>query len=166
MLPEAFDIAGLALELMKEAGETLHDEATMYGNFPSLFMGLVTPDGGLEHYDGLLRVMEKGAEPVLTTLLGLPGETAGTFIIGFLRRDFGAAGIYEMMKAGQLDAVQVTVAAVTITLFIPCIAHFFMMVKERGWKTGLLIASFIFPFALLVGATLNWVLRTFPIIGS
>jgi ferrous iron transport protein B len=114
---------------------------------------------------GLLRVMERAAEPVLTTLLGLPGETAGTFIIGFLRRDFGAAGIYEMMKAGQLDAVQVTVAAVTITLFIPCIAHFFMMVKERGWKTGLIIASFIFPFAVAVGATLNWVLRTFPIVG-
>jgi len=46
-----------------------------------------------------------------------------------------------------------------ITLFIPCIANFFMMVKERGWKTGLAIASFIFPFALLVGAALNWVLR-------
>jgi len=34
-----------------------------------------------------------------------------------------------------------------------------MMVKERGWKTGLAIAGFIFPFAIAVGATLNWVLR-------
>jgi ferrous iron transport protein B len=53
----------------------------------------------------------------------------------------------------------VVVSLVTITLFIPCIANFFMMVKERGWKTALVVASFIFPFALLVGATLNWTLR-------
>jgi ferrous iron transport protein B len=34
-----------------------------------------------------------------------------------------------------------------------------MMVKERGWKTGLAIAGFIFPFAIAVGAVLNWALR-------
>jgi ferrous iron transport protein B len=77
----------------------------------------------------------------------------------FLRRDFGAAGLYHLAQAGQLDRVQVVVAVVVITLFIPCIANFFMMVKERGWKTGLAIAAFIFPFALTVGAALNWVLR-------
>lgn len=70
MLPEAFDIVSLALDLLKEALEDLHDESVMYGNFPSLFMGLVTPEGGLEHYDGLLRVvdsdgnvLEKGLPP-------------------------------------------------------------------------------------------------------
>ena len=51
---------------------------------------------------------------------------------------------------------------VTITLFIPCIANFFMIVKERGWKTGLAIAAFITPFALGVGAALNFVLRAVP----
>jgi NAD-reducing hydrogenase large subunit len=35
-----------------------HDEARLFGNFPSLFLGLVTPDGGLEHYDGKLRVVD------------------------------------------------------------------------------------------------------------
>jgi NAD-reducing hydrogenase large subunit len=58
MLPEAFDIVDLALDLYKEAMETYHDESVMYGNFPSLYLGLVTPDGGLEHYDGLLRVVD------------------------------------------------------------------------------------------------------------
>jgi ferrous iron transport protein B len=107
----------------------------------------------------LLSKLEAMAAPVLHGLLGLPRETAAAFIVGFLRRDFGAAGLYHMAQAGQLDRIQVVVAVVVITLFIPCIANFFMMVKERGWKTGLAIASFIFPFALLVGATLNWVLR-------
>jgi ferrous iron transport protein B len=52
---------------------------------------------------------------------------------------------------------------VTITLFIPCIANFFMIVKERGWKTALAIAAFITPFALGVGAALHWGLRLFPL---
>lgn len=60
MLPEAFDIIGLSLELFKEAVDTLGSEVEVYGDFPSLFMGLVSPDGGLEHYDGLLRVVDSG----------------------------------------------------------------------------------------------------------
>lgn len=60
MLPEAFDIIDLSLELFKESLDTLGDEVEVYGDFPSLFMGLVTPDGGLEHYDGLLRVVDSG----------------------------------------------------------------------------------------------------------
>jgi len=107
----------------------------------------------------VLGAIERAAEPVLSGLLGLPAETAQAFVIGFLRRDFGAAGLYHMAEAGALDTVQVLVAVVTITLFIPCIANFFMIVKERGWKTGLAIAAFIFPFAIAVGAGLGWVLR-------
>ncbi|HQY94972.1 Ni/Fe hydrogenase subunit alpha, partial [Caldilinea sp.] len=58
MLPEALDITGLALDLLKDAFDSFSDEEAMYGNFPSLYMGLVTPEGGLEHYDGLLRVVD------------------------------------------------------------------------------------------------------------
>jgi len=107
----------------------------------------------------LLSWMERATAPILQGLLGLPRETAAAFIVGFLRRDFGAAGLYQLGQEGRLDPVQIVVAVVVITLFIPCIANFFMMVKERGWKTGLAVAGFIFPFALLVGATLNWALR-------
>ena len=51
---------------------------------------------------------------------------------------------------------------VVITLFIPCIANFFMIVKERGWKTALAIAGFVIPFALAVGAGLHFALRLLP----
>jgi NAD-reducing hydrogenase large subunit len=69
MLPEALDITGLALDMLKDALDHYRDEDAMYGNFPSLFMGLVTPDGGLEHYDGVLRVVDSDGnvlEPGLT----------------------------------------------------------------------------------------------------
>ena len=59
-----------------------------------------------------------------------------------------------MNSAGMLSPVQVVVAIVTITLFIPCIASLFMIVKERGAKMAVGMAVFIFPFAILVGGLL------------
>ncbi len=58
MLPEAFDIAGLALDMLEDVATNFEVESHVYGDFPSLFVGLVTPDGGLEHYDGVLRVVD------------------------------------------------------------------------------------------------------------
>jgi len=112
---------------------------------------------------GLLEKIRSAAEPVVTGWLGLPREATEAFIIGFLRRDFGAAGLYRMTEAGELDAVQVLIAAVTITLFIPCIAQFLMTVRERGWRTGLAIALFVFSFALGIGGALNWLMRALPV---
>jgi NAD-reducing hydrogenase large subunit len=59
LLPEALDIVELTLELLKERYRQLREEIASYGVFPSLFAGLVTPEGGLEHYDGVLRVMDE-----------------------------------------------------------------------------------------------------------
>ena len=54
-LPEAFTTARAALDLFKQVLATHQREVQLYGNFPSLFMGLVTPDGGWEHHGGKLR---------------------------------------------------------------------------------------------------------------
>jgi ferrous iron transport protein B len=83
-------------------------------------------------------------------------------VVGFLRRDFGAAGLYRLAENGQLDMAQVLVAMVTVTLFMPCIANFLMIVKERGWRAALGIAGVVFPLALGVGAALNWALNMYP----
>jgi ferrous iron transport protein B len=107
----------------------------------------------------LLAVLENGASPVVVGLLGLPAAAAQAFVLGFLRRDYGAAGFFKLQQEGLLDPLQTLVALVTMTLFVPCIANFFMMIKERGLRTSLLMAGFIFPFALAVGALLNHGLR-------
>jgi ferrous iron transport protein B len=96
-------------------------------------------------------------EPVVE-FIGLPAESAIAFLYGFFRRDFGAAGLYDLNSAGLLVGVPLVVAAVTLTLFIPCIAQFSVMLKERGIKTALAIAFFIFPFAFLAGYVLNAIL--------
>jgi ferrous iron transport protein B len=110
----------------------------------------------------LIGALERFAEPLLAAALGLPRETAEAFVLGFLRRDFGAAGLYRLAGEGRLDAVQAVVAVTTLTLFIPCVANFLVIVKERGWRTGLAVAAFVFPFALCVGAALNALLRAVP----
>jgi ferrous iron transport protein B len=88
-----------------------------------------------------------------TAALGLPRETAVAFLFGFFRRDYGAAGLYDLRA--QMTGAQITVAAVTLTLFLPCVAQFSVMLKERGWKTALAVAGFIFPVAFLVGWLLS-----------
>jgi len=95
-----------------------------------------------------------GLKPVVTGWLGLPPETAAAFLLGFLRRDFAATNLYQMQQHGQLSEMQVLVAITTVTLFVPCIASMFMMIKERGLKMGLAMIGFIFPFAILVGGLL------------
>jgi ferrous iron transport protein B len=112
---------------------------------------------------GLLLILEKRAEPVVTGFLGLPAKTTEAFLLGFLRRDYGAAGLFVLAQEGKLDAVQVLVSLTTLTLFIPCLANFFMIIKERGLGQALAMAGFIFPFALLIGGVLNYLLRAFGV---
>jgi len=87
--------------------------------------------------------------------MGLPPDTAAVFVLGFFRRDFGAAGLYDMQSAGTLNGVQLTVAAVTLTLFVPCVAQFLMMKKERGWAASLGIFVFVTSVAFGCGWLLN-----------
>lgn len=64
MLPDAFNDVELGLRLLKEVMPKLQREIASYGDFPSYFMGLVTPKGGLEHYDGVLRIMDSNGKIV------------------------------------------------------------------------------------------------------
>ncbi len=120
---------------------------------------------GLDRFH-VLGVLERAMSPLVVGLLDLPPEAASAFILGFLRRDYAAAGLFRFfepfMRAHTMTwnmEVQVVVALVTITLFIPCIANFFMILKERGWKVGVAIAAFILPFAFGVGAVVNQLMR-------
>jgi Fe2+ transport system protein B len=105
----------------------------------------------------LLVWVHRAGEPVVHHLLGF-GRDGGVsdrvseaMLVGFLRRDFGAAGLLDMARGGHLSTGDVAVSMVVITLFIPCIANVFMIVKERGWKVAGLMSAFIFPYAVLVG---------------
>lgn len=101
-------------------------------------------------FDVLVRIMEY---PI--RLLGLPDKSAVSFLFGFFRRDYGAAGFYDMKKAGLLSGNQLAVAAVTLTLFLPCVAQFLVNVKERGIKMGVSLSLFVLTFSFGIGYGLN-----------
>ncbi|MCX7746291.1 MAG: ferrous iron transporter B [Clostridia bacterium] len=103
---------------------------------------------------GLFGFLVESLKPVVG-LLGLPDKTAEIFLFGFFRRDYGAAGLFDLQGSGLMNGRQLVVAAATLTLFIPCIAQFTMMIKERGLKTALYMAAFIIPFAFGAGFVLN-----------
>jgi len=108
---------------------------------------------------GLLDAVVRATEPVVVGFLNLPADAAVAFVMGFLRRDYGAAGLHQMFEKGMLGSTQVIVSMVVITLFVPCIANFFVIVKELGAKTAVGMVAFIFPFAILVGGVVNIILR-------
>ena len=106
---------------------------------------------------GLFDALLEGLETPVR-LIGLPPEAAFAFLFGFFRRDYGAAGLYDLVKAGRLTDVQLVVASVTLTLFVPCVAQFAMMWRERGWRAALAIAGVALAVAFGSGYALNLVL--------
>lgn len=108
---------------------------------------------------GALLALEGLMAPLVSGFLGLPGETAGVFLIGFLRRDFGAAGLFGMARAGMLSTNQLVISLVVITLFIPCIANVLMIIREHGKRTALAVAATVFPLAFGIGGLLNLIFR-------
>jgi ferrous iron transport protein B len=112
-------------------------EATPWFFIGALAVSILQVSGFLVEWQNLLA-------PITTKWLKLPPEAATAFVMGLVRRDFGAAGLYDM----QLTPMQVVVALTTITLFVPCIASLMIMLKERGMKEGFTIwvGSWILAF--------------------
>jgi len=108
---------------------------------------------------GVLPAIIRAGEPLVSGWLGLPPEASAAFVMGFLRRDFGATGLFAMSH--NLDPIQAVVGMITLTLFIPCFASLMMMVKEQGIKTAATMVALIVPFAFLVGGLFNIALRAF-----
>jgi len=103
---------------------------------------------------GILQRLITAIQPLVTGWLGLPPQAGAAFLMGFLRRDFGATGLFVMESQGQLSPAQVVVAMVTVTLLIPCIASVMVIAKERGWRTAVGMFALIVPLAFLVGGLL------------
>lgn len=99
---------------------------------------------------GLMDALARLAEPVTAGWLRLPAASARAFLMGLMRRDFGVAGLYDL----PLTPEQTVVAAVTMTLFVPCIASLLMVMKERGKAAGFAMVLAVVGAAVLVGGVL------------
>lgn len=109
---------------------------------------------------GALGALAQVARPVVTGALGLPADAAEVFVMGFLRRDYGAAGLFRLAQNGSLTGVQSVVALTVMTLFVPCVANLLMIIRERGLRVGLAILAAVTVIALGTGTVLNFALAT------
>ncbi|ADL13456.1 ferrous iron transport protein B [Acetohalobium arabaticum] len=96
---------------------------------------------------GILTAIQELVAPITVGWLELPKEAATAFIMGIVRRDFGAAGLTDL----AMTPVQTIVSLITITLFVPCIAAMMIMIKERNWKESLAIWFGSWITAFVVG---------------
>ncbi|UCF05546.1 MAG: ferrous iron transport protein B [bacterium] len=108
---------------------------------------------------GGMSIVHRAVEPVVGRVLGLPLETAAVFIVGFFRRDYGAAGLYKLWENGLLAGNQVVVALVVMSLFLPCLATLIVMIKELGARYAFTILLFVMLVSVLTGGLLNLILR-------
>lgn len=134
-LPQAKNVCG---KVVMRTVSFLREGAPVFAG-GAVFITLLEQSGGL----ALLAEM---LAPVTEGVLRLPRESASIFLMGMVRRDLAAAGLTDL----ALTDSELTIALVVITLFVPCIATVFMMVKERGRKAGIAVwlASLIVAFVV------------------
>lgn len=107
---------------------------------------------------GVLTLLQEMLAPLTVGWLNLPKESATAFIMGIVRRDFGAAGMYDL----ALAPMQSLVSLVTLTLFVPCIAAMLVLVKERGRKEAPIIWFGSWLIAFFVGGLIAQLDLAFP----
>ncbi|MGD2152760.1 MAG: ferrous iron transporter B [Gemmatimonadales bacterium] len=118
-------------------------EATPWFAAGALIIAVLQVTGGLDFWERLLR-------PLIVSWLHLPAEAARAIVMGLVRRDFGAAGLYDM----GLSPEQALVSLVVITLFVPCVASILVMAKEHGVRTAIRIWVGTWVVAFAVGGVL------------
>lgn len=107
---------------------------------------------------GILEFLQNLLAPVTVGWLGLPKEASNAFIMGVVRRDFGAAGLTDL----TLDPMQTIIALITITLFVPCIAAILVLFKERSKKEAAYIWAASWVIAFLVGGIVAQITSLVP----
>ena len=99
---------------------------------------------------GTLDLLQNSFRPITVSWLGLPKETSTAFIMGIMRRDFGAAGLNYI----PMTDIQILIALIVITLFVPCIATVLAMFKERNKVEAITMWSSTFAISFIVGGLL------------
>jgi len=117
---------------------------------------------GILEVTGLLQGLREFFVPITVAWLHLPAETADIFIMGLIRKEFGAASVLVL----QMLPLQKLVAMITLSLTVPCIASTMLILKERGWREGLLIWFVVLALAFLIGGLVTRLLEFFSSSGS
>lgn len=110
---------------------------------------------------GGLTVLENLLRPFVHQVLGLPDEFVQIFIKTAIRRENGATELMHVRS--RFDNLQVVVTMLVMTFLIPCINSAIVIFKERGPRNAFLLLGGVILWALVVGASFNFICRTFGV---
>ncbi|HSA05620.1 MAG TPA: ferrous iron transport protein B [Candidatus Gastranaerophilales bacterium] len=112
---------------------------------------------------GFLKWLQQALSPIVVHMLRLPAEFSDIFVMGLIRRDMASVGLLGMAgleeNTGVLTDLQILVASIVVTLFVPCIAALIVIYKERGLKEASLVWIGAFIISILTGAILSRILQ-------
>ena len=104
---------------------------------------------------GLSRFIEVPMAPITVGILGLPAFTGICLIYGVLRKEMAlemlaiASGTFVFSTV--MTPVQIFVFCLVVTLYVPCLATFSVIVREFNMRWAVGISIFTIVLALVVG---------------
>jgi NAD-reducing hydrogenase large subunit len=154
MIPEARALIDRTLSWFKSLLEQFRDEIQRFGNFPTMFMALVTPKKSgeyrakLEHYDGVLRFMDASGSIVLDQIdperyqdhIGESVEPFSYLKSPYFKPNGYPEGVYRVGPLARLNAID--------SCGTPKADQEFM--EFRALERGLILSSFHQHYARLV----------------
>ncbi|HYA61481.1 MAG TPA: ferrous iron transport protein B [Candidatus Acidoferrum sp.] len=109
---------------------------------------------------GFSRLIEGPMTPITVGVLGLPAFTAICLIYGVLRKEMAmemlaiASGTFIFSTV--MTPIQIFVFCLVVTLYIPCLATFSVVVRELNWRWAVGGSIFTIVLALIVGGVAHW----------
>lgn len=119
---------------------------------PLILMGILFVD--LMQLSGVTNWVARIARYPVEYLLGLPAETTPLLILGFLRKDVSIA----LLEPFHLAPQAIVVACVFMAMYLPCVATFFVMLRESGWKDTLRVVALTLGLAFVSAFVLRLIL--------
>ncbi|MGA1823170.1 MAG: FeoB small GTPase domain-containing protein [bacterium] len=101
---------------------------------------------------GIMNCIAKLSQPIITDIMGLPGEVSLPLIIGFLRKDVAVG----MLAPLNLNIKQLVIACTILSIYFPCIATFTILLKEIGFKDTAKAAVLMILLAIVTGGLMNF----------
>ncbi len=119
---------------------------------PLILCGVLFVD--LMQMSGITDWITKISRYPVEYILGLPADTTSLLILGFLRKDVAIA----LLEPFNLSAQALVIACVFMTMYLPCVATFFVMLRENGWKDTLRVVVLTLGLAFATGFVLRLIL--------
>ncbi len=119
---------------------------------PLILIGVLFVD--LMQLSGITTWMTKVLRTPVEWALGLPPDATPLLLLGFLRKDVSIA----LLEPFNLTPQALVVACVFMSMYMPCIATFFVMLRESGWKDTLRVVGLTLVFSIITAIILRTIL--------